>query len=295
MRTWGWRLLGALALGVAVPAQACINAIGTDHQGRHFPLHEEVGERLAERLTSNSAKAFYVGSARTIIADAKATPDLERLTKLAILLIYQGQHAQSARLLLSIERRWPGHHETAANLGTALELAGHDAPALAWIRLGIRRNPAEHFRSEWLHVRILESKLASVNDPTRLTRQSIAGLQFGDATVPPLPTSRPAGNDGRPVSTYALNHAFAYQLGEGMQFVAPRDPVVANLLSDWAALNMAGGPMENVVALYALARRYGADTEVMARREAEANRVLKAARGNQRLGGRCSICESSDP
>lgn len=188
MRTWGWRLLGTLALGVAVPVQACINAIGTDHQGRHFPLHEEVGERLAERLTSNSAKAFYVGSARTIIADAKATPDLERLTKLAILLIYQGQHAQSARLLLSIERRWPGHHETAANLGTALELAGHDAPALAWIRLGIRRNPAEHFRSEWLHVRILESKLASVNDPTRLTRQSIAGLQFGDATVPPLPT-----------------------------------------------------------------------------------------------------------
>ena len=80
-----------------------------------------------------------------------------------------------------------------------------------------------------------------------------------------------------------------------MQFVAPRDPVVANLLSDWAALNMAGGPMENVVALYALARRYGADTEVMARREAEANRVLKAARGNQRLGGRCSICEPSAP
>ena len=53
--------------------------------------------------------------------------------------------------------------------------------------------------------------------------------------------------------------------------------------------------MENVVALYALARRYGADTEVMARREAEANRVLKAARGNQRLGGRCSICEPSAP
>lgn len=135
MRTWGWRLLGTLALGVAVPAQACINAIGTDHQGRHFPLHEE---RLAERLTSNSAKAFHVGSARTIIADAKATPDLERLTKLAILLIYQGQHAQSARLLVSIERRWPGHHETAAPgnragaggarcAGTGLDTSRHPA------------------------------------------------------------------------------------------------------------------------------------------------------------------------
>ena len=53
MRTWGWRLLGTLALGVAVPALACINAIGTDHQGRHFPLHEEVGEggmKLTARL-----------------------------------------------------------------------------------------------------------------------------------------------------------------------------------------------------------------------------------------------------
>lgn len=295
MRTWAWRLLGTLALGGVDPAQACINAIGTDHQGRHFDLHEGVGEDLAERLTSNSSREFYLQSARTIIADAKAAPDLEHLTKLAILLVYQGQHEESAGLLLSIERRWPGHHETAANLGTALELAGHDAPALAWIRLGIRRNPAEHFRSEWLHVRILESKLASANDPARLTRKSIAGLQFGDATVPPLPTSRPAGNDGPPVSAYALHHAFAYQLSERMQFVAPKDSVVANLLSDWAALNMAGGPMENVVALYALARRYGADTEVMARREAEANRVLKAARGNQRLGGRCLICEPAEP
>jgi len=295
MRSSGWMLLGALALGTAGPAQACINAIGTDHQGRHFDMHEEVGEHLAGRLTSNANREFYLRSARTIIANARASPDLKHLTQLAILLMYQGQHTQSARLLLSVERRWPGHHETAANLGTALELAGYDAPALAWIRLGIRRNPAEHFGTEWLHARILECKLASVKDPARLTRQSIAGLQFGDATVPPLPTSRPAGNDGRPVGVYALNHAFAYQLGERMQFVAPKDPVVANLLSDWAALNMAGGPMENVVALYALAKRYGADTEVMARREAEAKRVLKAARGDERRGGRCVICEPPAP
>ena len=289
-------LLGALALGVAGPVQACINAIGTDHQGRHFDMHEEVGEDLEERLTSDRTRAFYLKSARTIIDDAKAAPDLKRLTKLAILLMYQGQHAQSARLLLSVERRWPGHHETAANLGTALELSGHDAPALAWIRLGIKRNPAEHFGTEWLHARILESKLASVEDPSRLTSQSIAGVRFGDATVPPLPTALPAGNDGRPVDAFGLNHAFAYQLGERMQFVPPKDAVVANLLSDWAALNMAGGPMENVSVLYALAGRYGAEkTATVARRQAEARRVMKSARNTERQGGRCAICEPAAP
>ena len=295
MRTWGWMLLGALALGVADPAQACINAIGTDHQGRHFHINDMVGEDLETQLTSNVVRELYLQRARTIIADAKAAPDLRHLTELAILLVYQGQHARAAQLLLAIERRWPGHHETAANLGTALELSGHDAPALAWIRLGIRRNPSEHFGTEWLHARILESKLASAKDPGRLTRQSIAGLQFGDATIPSLPATLPAGNDGRPVSAYELHHAFAQLVGERMRFVAPKDPVVANLLSDWAALNMAGGPMENVVTLYALARRYGADTEVMARREAEADRVLKTVRGDERDGGRCVICEPPSP
>jgi hypothetical protein len=284
-------LLGALVLGVAGPAQACINAIGTDHQGRHFDANDEVGEQLEVRLTSGAVRADYLRRARTIVSDAKTAPDLEHLTELAILLMYQGQHARAVQLLLSLERRWPGRHETAANLGTALELEGHDAPALAWIRLGIQRNPAEHFGTEWLHARILQSKLAAVQDPARLTRQSIAGLRFDDATLPPLPTTLPAGNDGRPVSAYDLHYAFAYQLGERMQFVAPKDLVVANLLSDWAALNMAGGPMENVVVLYALAGRYGATrTDAMARREAEAHRVLKAARGSERHGGQCVIC-----
>lgn len=291
MRIRGWMLLGALALGVGGPVQACINAIGTDHQGRHFDAHIDVGEQLEARLTSGAVRAYYTRRAHDITARATARPDLENLTELAILLMYQGQHARAVRLLLSLERRYPGRHETAANLGTALELSGHDAPALAWIRLGIRRNPAEHLGTEWLHARILESKLAAAKDPAHLARHSIAGLQFGDATVPPFPTSLPAGNVGRPVGAYDLNHAFAYQLGERMQFVAPEDPVVANLLSDWAALNMAGGPMENVVVLYGQAKRYGArETVTLARRLAEARRVLKTAGGAERHDGRCVIC-----
>ncbi|CAN7157596.1 hypothetical protein LJR168_000132 [Pseudoxanthomonas sp. LjRoot168] len=292
MRHKGWMLLAAFAFGAAGPVQACVNAIGTDHQGRQFDVHDDVGEQLEARLTSNEVRKHYLRNARSLIAEAQSVPDLENLTKLAILLMYQGQHSRAAQLLLSIERRWPGHHETAANLGTALELSGHDAPALAWIRLGIQRNPAEHFGTEWLHARILESKLASAKDPVRLARYSIAGLQFGDATVPPLPATLPAGNDGRRVDAYALNQAFAYQLGERMQFVLPKDPVVANLLSDWAALNMAGGPMENVVVLYALAERYGSEeTATVARRQAEARRILKSVRNAEHPGGRCVICE----
>ena len=152
-------------------------------------MHDEDGEQLEARLTSDAVRKQYLRRARTIINEAKTTPDLEHLTELAILLMYQGRHARAVQLLLALERRWPGHHETAANLGTALELSGHDAPALAWIRLGIRRNPDEHFGTEWLHARILESKLASVKDPSRLTSQSIAGVRFGEATVPPLPAA----------------------------------------------------------------------------------------------------------
>jgi hypothetical protein len=95
------------------------------------------------------------------------------------------------------------------------------------------------------------------------------------------------------VKPHELNRALRYQLGERLQFVEPEDPVVANLLMDWATLNLAGGPIENAEALYRLAKRYGAaGTALTTARQQRLGEILAGAKGkhDDRLG-RCTICE----
>ena len=291
-----WWLLGALLVSPSV--LACINTPNTDNAGHRFFPNEFSGEALVEIMMTPRAEQYWRGSNKKVIAAARDRPDFKNLTELGIVLIYQGKHADAIRLFLEIETLHPGRHETAANLGTALELMGRDSLALRWIRLGIRRDVREHEGTEWLHARILETKIALKNDPRYLDGRSIAGVRFESVLVPPLPTGYPSGNDGRPVKPYELEKALSYQLNERLPFVKPKDPVVANLLSDWATLNLAGGPIENAQALYRLAERYGAQrTPLITGRLRHIRQTLAAAARHDSTTdlGRCPICPPLPP
>ena len=285
-------LLATALLLLASSAHACINEVGTDRNGRRFASMWYLGDDFTSPMRERSSRGYALDRAKDTIAAARKQPTFESLTNLGVLLIYQGQYPLAIRHFLSIERRYPGHHETAANLGTALELAGQDPVALRWIRLGIQRNVDEHLRSEWLHARILEAKIAAARDPEYLRRHSIAGLRFEAKPVPALPTPLPAGNDGRPLKPWELDQSLNYQLRERTQFVAAPDPVVANLLSDWATLNLAGGPLENAGALYDLAADYGAPRDALTReRRAYIRKTVLLAKLKDADGTYdCAIC-----
>ncbi|QQP94409.1 tetratricopeptide repeat protein [Lysobacter enzymogenes] len=290
------RMFAALALlSLAPAALACINTVGTDHSGRKFHPNWYVGTELTA-----SMRPYKVGPnniwVRNVIERSRKWPDFESLNDLGVVLIRQGKYARAIEHFLTVERIFPGHAQTAANLGTVLELSGHDRVALRWIRIGMQRDPNEHYRTEWLHARILEAKAAMAADPDYLKGRSITGVSFSADLVPPLPTKLPAGNDGRPVALWQLNHALSYQLSERTSFVAAPDPVVANLLMDWATLNLAGGPVENAAALYDLAVRYGAPRDaLMDRRQAYVREVLaKAKNGPAPRDIKCGICQPAD-
>jgi hypothetical protein len=285
-------LMLAALLVTAQGAFACINSVGTDHQGERFAADGSVGQELVDELTRQHAQVYWVKHAREIADKAVANPDFENLNNLAVALIYKQRHAAAIRLLLRIEKLHPGEYQTATNMGTALELAGYDAVALRWIRIGIARNRASHHGTEWLHARILDAKIAAKQDAGYFQRQSIAGIQFESQMVPKLPLALPAGNHGKPVDLYLLNLALHYQLRERLQFVPAPDPVVANLLLDWATLNLAGGPLENAQALYPLAMRYGADnTQLMNDRLEYIERTLqRAERHSDQRRAPCPIC-----
>lgn len=283
---------------VWVPAaHACINSISTDHTGQRFYSNDHVGAELEAGLTEPAAKRHWIERSAEITDRARAKPDLANLTDLGIALIHHGRFDAAIRLFLALEQRFPGRPETAANLGTALELAGHDRTALKWIRIGMRRNPDEHYGTEWLYARILETKIALAGNPAYLKDRSVAGLRFDTALVPELPSPEARDNAGRPLTPHSINTALRYQLHERLAFVPPPDVVVANLLHDWATLNLAGGPIENADVLYRLAVRYGAPrTPLLAQRQAHIRATLAAARtAPVSDSARCELCTPPPP
>jgi tetratricopeptide (TPR) repeat protein len=282
------------------PAFACINAIGTDREGRRFEPMDYTGEDLVASLSppeDRASRAYRAERERAAIAAARKAPDLRTLTDLGIVLMHRGRHADAVRLFVEIERLYPGRYQTAANLGTALELLGRDATALRWIRIGMRRNRDAHEGTEWLHARILEAKLALRRDPTHLASRSVAGVVFAPVALPDLPTAYPAGNDGQPVAPHQLNMALTYQLAERLDFVRPEDAIVADLVQDWATLHLAGGSVESAIALYDLALRYGATpTPLLRQRQAKAREILATAGDDHTVDhGECPICMRPPP
>src|SRR6185437_11772073 len=83
----------------------------------------------------------------------------------SIALMYLGRSKEAVELLQALENERPGEYFIAANLGTAYELTGNNEEAARWIAEGIRRNPESHEGTEWLHLKILEAKIAQEKDP----------------------------------------------------------------------------------------------------------------------------------
>ena len=93
------------------------------------------------------------------------------------------------------------------------------------------RLSAKHGRdqgTEWLHVRVLEAKLAMNDEPKWLESNSVSGI---DKTGGNLETSA-TGNRGKKLSLDQVKAALMYQLHERLQFVKPPDAIVGALLLD---------------------------------------------------------------
>jgi len=247
-------LVFLLLLRSAPSSFACIQVEGITLKGKISMGGETIGDDFVRGLYQGRPRQFWEEE-RIRLADAKGNRAMRNGH--AVALLHLGRVAEAIGIFTALEREKPGEYAIAANLGTAYELAGDNAQALRWIAEGIRRNPQSHAGTEWLHVRILEAKLAATKDPQWFAKNSVLGLDFGNALVPTKPRTRPPGNRGNPVTAAALSNALSYQLHERLQFVVAPDPVVANLFFDWASLEMSGGFLENAQAFYREAVKFG--------------------------------------
>lgn len=205
-RLRSWRVsIGVAAMLAAAPAWACINTFASS-------IMEARGTGNDQRVAEITAEAE---------AAHRKSPTLENTNDLAVAWILTGRAPEGIELLRDLDERYPNNAIVAANLGTALELTGKDEEALQWIRESVRRDPQEHQGSEWVHVRILEAKLAMKKDPNWLRKNSVVGWREGQRF--------PLDERSRPRAPADIIRAIQYQLEERTQFVSAPDAVVGDL------------------------------------------------------------------
>jgi len=176
----------------------------------------------------------------------KTTGDIEYRSDYGVLLIILGQYQEAIDLYQDIERTNPGLYATASNLGTALELAGDNENALKWIKRAVEINPAAHFHSEWIHVKILEAK---IKGEQFFNSDFLLGTNFGNETIP---------TSNYPDSVLlTLRQALYYQLNERSSFVKSHDKIVAVLLFELGNIAWLTDAKSECYEIYQLAKKYG--------------------------------------
>jgi tetratricopeptide (TPR) repeat protein len=210
----------------------------------------ERSKSVLDQLQKHTEKESWDARRDRLRKELAAGGDYKVKNDLATALAHTGAAAEAVTLLQQIEAEKPGLYVTAANLGTVYELSGDDEKALEWIRKGIERNPESHEGTEWLHVRILEAKLALRDDPKWLELHSVLGsrsedlmalIEPRDEKTHPFPgygvspsnsvTFSVVGNRGESLTLDQIKAALIYQLHERLQFVSPPDAIVGDLLA----------------------------------------------------------------
>jgi tetratricopeptide (TPR) repeat protein len=248
-----WLLLALVSSGPY--AFACL-------QGEEGSLAQmAVGNRVEVEGVSASdfAKMFVTHEDRAYWERVRASTEKRRplsRNNMAVVLIHLGRVSEAVPMLEEAERENPGAYVTAANLGTAYELAGDNVKALEWIKEGVRRYGDSHYATEWLHVKILEAKLALEKDPHWLKKNSVLGADLRAPEVVGRPQRPITDHLGRPKSQAEIEAALVYQLHERMEFVKPPDPVVADLLLDLSDLLARTRSAEHAQAVLNLALSY---------------------------------------
>lgn len=158
-----------------------------------------------------------------------------------------GKRETAIKLLQALYEKYPAEYNIVANLGTAYELTGENEKALTLLKRAVEINPASHHGSEWIHIKILEEKVKSTpgyNKIINLTvpndyREWLTG-QFYDKSM----------------KADSLMIQLAYQLHERIGFVAPTDPIVGQLVLDFADLVAITHPPYKALEFYRFATTY---------------------------------------
>ncbi len=137
----------------------------------------------------------------------------------ALTLCHLGKVQEALAILERLIQKYPLEYNIIANLGTTYELTGQNEKALQYIKKGLELNKESHAGSEWIHVKILEAKIALQQNPTWLKENELLGKEARETAQ---------SNDKTKINQ--LIQDLGYQLFERTQFIQPKDVMVGDLI-----------------------------------------------------------------
>jgi tetratricopeptide (TPR) repeat protein len=179
----------------------------------------------------------------TLEADFQKYHSAYMLSDYAVYLMKAGRVEESLTLLIELNKNLPNEYQIVANLGTAYELNGELDSALFYIKRGIEINPNAHEGSEWVHIKVLETKLNQIENPDFLDFRSVLDL------------SPEQKRDS------ATRVQLELQIRERFPFSPGPDQIMASLMVDLADCYANSLSIEYAKAFYNIAELYyGADS-----------------------------------
>ncbi|HXB39153.1 MAG TPA: tetratricopeptide repeat protein [Bacteroidia bacterium] len=164
------------------------------------------------------------------------------LSDYSLCLMKLGKSKEAAEILKELYLHYPNEYKIAANLGTAYELIGENDSALKYIKRGIQLNPDDHEGSEWIHAKILETKLELKKNPAFLSSHSVLQL-----------------SEKQKKDSVVFYH-LSIQLKERFPFTPGPDPIMASLMADLGDLSYNVKSIEYAKAYYQIAKVYYGNT-----------------------------------
>lgn len=234
-------LLLLVFFGCSVPGFSCLNYYYTADKDGHLHYQGTDDDIMIGFNTNFNLQRLSSG----IVEQEKKVNEEKSfmaLSDYAVMLMKMGKNDVALTILQSLYAAHPDQYQLAANLGTSFELAGEVDSALRYIKRGIELNPNAHEGSEWVHVKVLETKLKMRSDSTYLQSHTVLELtaqQENDSLVA---------------------HQIEIQVRERFPFCPGPDLIMASLLEDLADITRNINSIEDAKTYYNICKYYFGDS-----------------------------------
>jgi tetratricopeptide (TPR) repeat protein len=235
------KFLFLLFLIFSTASTACLNYFyGVDKEGHLHPTDDvytkfnmNFGQRAIERKLIKLEEQLNKDHSYMTLSDY------------AVNLMKIGKPKQAQRILAELNKHYPNEYKIATNLGTAYELNGELDSAIRYIKRGMQLNPDSHEGSEWVHLKVLQTKFKLKKDPNYLDNHTVLEL------------SKAQEKDS------LVRYQIMIQARERFPFTPGPDKIMASIIVDLADCYASTYSIEYAKALYTLAKEYYGDNSKM--------------------------------
>lgn len=244
---------------------ACLNVFyGVTNEGKSVRLNEHgffspFNKNFNVKKEEKTIKELH----QKLVTDSSSNYMI--LSDYAVSLMKLGKAEIARDLLIELYKQHPTEYQLASNLGTAYELTSQVDSALKYIKRGIELNPTDHQGSEWIHVKILETKKTLQNDTLYLKSNTVLNL------------SETQKKDS------LIFQQLLIQLQERVPFSqGPKDKIMASLFEDLGDLSANTKSIEYAKAYYEIAKYYyGSSSTSLLRKSTSIHRNYHRTKHNR--------------